>query len=184
LLAFVPVAWRHHALAASHLIVSASNWSAWIPVSSRRYPKDSDKIMLAKQTGLTRSQVSNWFINARVRLWKPMVEEMYLEETKDQDGGGNDEGKSGGGGSKSGDTVDGVTPRADAMSSKSAVVRVGGGGGAAESASTNKGIHGSSLLELGGGGDHQQSHAGFYDDDEDDGDDAMGRRLKKAAATT
>ncbi|KAH6762136.1 hypothetical protein C2S52_019569 [Perilla frutescens var. hirtella] len=47
------------------------------------YPKDSDKIMLAKQTGLTRSQVSNWFINARVRLWKPMVEEMYTEEMKD-----------------------------------------------------------------------------------------------------
>ncbi|XVF45343.1 hypothetical protein PTKIN_Ptkin02bG0198300 [Pterospermum kingtungense] len=44
------------------------------------YPKDSDKIILARQTGLTRSQVSNWFINARVRLWKPMVEEMYKEE--------------------------------------------------------------------------------------------------------
>lgn len=44
------------------------------------YPKDSDKIMLARKTGLTRSQVSNWFINARVRLWKPMVEEMYKEE--------------------------------------------------------------------------------------------------------
>ncbi|KAJ6714432.1 HOMEOBOX PROTEIN BEL1-like protein [Salix viminalis] len=29
--------------------------------------------------------VSNWFINARVRLWKPMVEEMYLEETKERD---------------------------------------------------------------------------------------------------
>ncbi|CAN1133904.1 BEL1-like homeodomain protein 1 [Linum perenne] len=49
------------------------------------YPKDSDKHMLAKQTGLTRSQVSNWFINARVRLWKPMVEEMYVEEMKDKD---------------------------------------------------------------------------------------------------
>ncbi|CAN0879372.1 BEL1-like homeodomain protein 1 [Linum grandiflorum] len=49
------------------------------------YPKDSDKHMLAKQTGLTRSQVSNWFINARVRLWKPMVEEMYTEEMKDQE---------------------------------------------------------------------------------------------------
>ncbi|XP_010489213.1 PREDICTED: BEL1-like homeodomain protein 7 [Camelina sativa] len=44
------------------------------------YPKDSDKIMLARQTGLSRGQVSNWFINARVRLWKPMVEEMYKEE--------------------------------------------------------------------------------------------------------
>jgi len=100
-----------------HLIVS-SDWPALIPLYlSRRYPKDSDKIMLAKQTGLTRSQVSNWFINARVRLWKPMVEEMYLEETKYQDGGGggNDEGKSGGG-AKSADTnngVDSVTPRAD-----------------------------------------------------------------------
>ncbi|CBI38029.3 unnamed protein product, partial [Vitis vinifera] len=49
------------------------------------YPKDSDKIMLARQTGLTRSQVSNWFINARVRLWKPMVEEMYKEEIGDAD---------------------------------------------------------------------------------------------------
>ncbi|OIV92280.1 hypothetical protein TanjilG_00298 [Lupinus angustifolius] len=49
------------------------------------YPKDSDKHMLAKQTGLTRSQVSNWFINARVRLWKPMVEEMYMEEMKENE---------------------------------------------------------------------------------------------------
>ncbi|KAB2034812.1 hypothetical protein ES319_D04G109700v1 [Gossypium barbadense] len=57
------------------------------------YPKDSDKHMLAKQTGLTRSQVSNWFINARVRLWKPMVEEMYLEETKEQEQNGTSDDK-------------------------------------------------------------------------------------------
>lgn len=55
------------------------------------YPKDSDKHLLAKQTGLTRSQVSNWFINARVRLWKPMVEEMYLEEIKEQERSGSDD---------------------------------------------------------------------------------------------
>jgi hypothetical protein len=55
------------------------------------YPKDSDKHMLAKQTGLTRSQVSNWFINARVRLWKPMVEEMYLEEMKENELNGSEE---------------------------------------------------------------------------------------------
>ncbi|OQU92236.1 hypothetical protein SORBI_3001G314900 [Sorghum bicolor] len=53
------------------------------------YPSDVDKHILARQTGLSRSQVSNWFINARVRLWKPMVEEMYSEEMKDpQEGGG------------------------------------------------------------------------------------------------
>ncbi|XP_051139102.1 BEL1-like homeodomain protein 7 isoform X2 [Andrographis paniculata] len=47
------------------------------------YPKDSEKIVLARQTGLTRSQVANWFINARVRLWKPMIEEMYKGEFGD-----------------------------------------------------------------------------------------------------
>ncbi|CAA7399472.1 unnamed protein product [Spirodela intermedia] len=45
------------------------------------YPSDADKHSLARQTGLSRSQVSNWFINARVRLWKPMVEEMYQKES-------------------------------------------------------------------------------------------------------
>jgi hypothetical protein len=84
------------------------------------YPKDSDKIMLAKQTGLTRSQVSNWFINARVRLWKPMVEEMYLEETKDQDG-----------------VNGGVVDSAAKMDSKAAHMESGGG------------VH-PSLLELAG----------------------------------
>ncbi|KAK9149477.1 hypothetical protein Scep_008234 [Stephania cephalantha] len=43
------------------------------------YPKDAEKQMLALKSGLTRNQVSNWFINARVRLWKPMIEEMYSE---------------------------------------------------------------------------------------------------------
>ncbi|XP_008220456.1 PREDICTED: homeobox protein ATH1 [Prunus mume] len=43
------------------------------------YPKDAEKHVLAVKSGLTRNQVSNWFINARVRLWKPMIEEMYSE---------------------------------------------------------------------------------------------------------
>ncbi|XP_059659457.1 BEL1-like homeodomain protein 4 [Cornus florida] len=46
------------------------------------YPTDTDKHLLATQTGLTRNQVSNWFINARVRVWKPMVEEIHMLETK------------------------------------------------------------------------------------------------------
>nr|CAD1820974.1 unnamed protein product [Ananas comosus var. bracteatus] len=50
------------------------------------YPTDTDKHMLAAQTGLSRNQVSNWFINARVRLWKPMVEEIHMLETKSVSG--------------------------------------------------------------------------------------------------
>ncbi|EPS66848.1 hypothetical protein M569_07928, partial [Genlisea aurea] len=46
------------------------------------YPSDADKHLLARQTGLSKNQVSNWFINARVRLWKPMIEEMYQQESK------------------------------------------------------------------------------------------------------
>lgn len=53
----------------------------------RPYPKDCEKDMLAARSGLSRNQVSNWFINARVRLWKPMIEEMY-EELKRSSGGG------------------------------------------------------------------------------------------------
>ncbi|KAE8712713.1 hypothetical protein F3Y22_tig00110234pilonHSYRG00019 [Hibiscus syriacus] len=44
------------------------------------YPTDTDKHMLAIRTGLSRNQVSNWFINARVRVWKPMVEEIHMLE--------------------------------------------------------------------------------------------------------
>ncbi|KAH0940834.1 hypothetical protein HID58_000471 [Brassica napus] len=46
------------------------------------YPKDSEKHLLAIRSVLTRSQVSNWFINARIRLWKPMIEDMYAEMNK------------------------------------------------------------------------------------------------------
>ncbi|CAN8328167.1 unnamed protein product [Cochlearia groenlandica] len=49
------------------------------------YPSDADKHLLARQTSLSRNQVSNWFINARVRLWKPMVEEMYQQESKERE---------------------------------------------------------------------------------------------------
>lgn len=49
------------------------------------YPTDTDKQILAKQTGLSRNQVSNWFINARVRLWKPMVEEVHTLEARQVD---------------------------------------------------------------------------------------------------
>ncbi|XP_052187818.1 BEL1-like homeodomain protein 5 [Diospyros lotus] len=78
-----PNSWRHQRGLPER---SVSILRAWLfEHFLHPYPKDSDKHMLAKQTGLTRNQVSNWFINARVRLWKPMVEDMYSEEIKNQE---------------------------------------------------------------------------------------------------
>mmetsp|Transcript_12083 Transcript_12083/g.41874 ORF Transcript_12083/g.41874 Transcript_12083/m.41874 type:complete len:298 (+) Transcript_12083:134-1027(+) len=37
------------------------------------YPTENEKERLGKLTGLTRTQISNWFINQRVRLWRPMI---------------------------------------------------------------------------------------------------------------
>uniref|UniRef100_A0A0A9D589 Homeobox domain-containing protein n=1 Tax=Arundo donax TaxID=35708 RepID=A0A0A9D589_ARUDO len=51
------------------------------------YPSDHDKDVLAARSGLTRNQVSNWFINARVRIWKPLIEEMYRDMKKSSGGG-------------------------------------------------------------------------------------------------
>lgn len=37
------------------------------------YPTSTDKKKLAQASGLSKTQVSNWFINARVRLWRPLI---------------------------------------------------------------------------------------------------------------
>ncbi|KAJ8753879.1 hypothetical protein K2173_000133 [Erythroxylum novogranatense] len=53
------------------------------------YLTDTDKLMLAKQTGLSRSQVSNWFINARVPMSNPStsthrVRDVPLKRTRNE----------------------------------------------------------------------------------------------------
>jgi hypothetical protein len=40
---------------------------------SHPYPSVEEKESLSAQTGLKTSQVNYWFINARVRIWKPMI---------------------------------------------------------------------------------------------------------------
>lgn len=38
------------------------------------YPTEEEKAQLAALTGLQTAQVNYWFINARVRIWRPMLE--------------------------------------------------------------------------------------------------------------
>ncbi|KAL5207024.1 hypothetical protein ABZP36_031459 [Zizania latifolia] len=72
---------------------SVSVLKAWMFENFLRpYPKDGEKDMLAARSGLSRNQVSNWFINARVRLWKPMIEEMCEELKRSSGSGGNHQG--------------------------------------------------------------------------------------------
>eukprot|EP00743_Colponemidia_sp_Colp-15_P006523 GILK01007026.1.p1 GENE.GILK01007026.1~~GILK01007026.1.p1 ORF type:complete len:451 (+),score=52.57 GILK01007026.1:42-1355(+) len=44
------------------------------------YPTEQQKAELAEKTSLTYLQVNNWFINARVRIWRPMVENAQLDK--------------------------------------------------------------------------------------------------------
>ncbi|XP_062191375.1 BEL1-like homeodomain protein 8 [Phragmites australis] len=75
-----PAVWKPHR---GHSERAVTVLRAWLFDNFLQpYPSDEDKQMLATRTGLSRNQVSNWFINARVRLWKPMVEEMYKLETR------------------------------------------------------------------------------------------------------
>ena len=49
------------------------------PIRWLQYPTDADKNALARATGLRRMQVANWFINARVRVWRPAIFAMSRE---------------------------------------------------------------------------------------------------------
>ncbi|XP_024465625.2 BEL1-like homeodomain protein 9 isoform X2 [Populus trichocarpa] len=72
--------WRSHRGLPDHAVAVLKTWL--FEHFLHPYPTDSEKQALAQQTGLSRTQVSNWFINARVRLWKPMVEEVHMLESQ------------------------------------------------------------------------------------------------------
>lgn len=43
------------------------------------YPNEKEKSNLSTETGLTITQINNWFVNARVRIWKPQMEKKKEE---------------------------------------------------------------------------------------------------------
>ena len=57
-------------------VLAAWLWDHFYPTDERLtpIPTRAEKEALANQTGLTVTQVGDWFVNARARLWKPYIE--------------------------------------------------------------------------------------------------------------
>jgi hypothetical protein len=57
-------------------VLSTWLWDHFYPTETRLkpIPTREEKEDLARQTGLTPTQVGDWFVNARARLWKPYIE--------------------------------------------------------------------------------------------------------------
>eukprot|EP01080_Neovahlkampfia_damariscottae_P004767 gene4767-8349_t len=43
------------------------------------YPTEEQKLQLEKETNLSFTQINNWFINKRVRIWKPLMTKLKHE---------------------------------------------------------------------------------------------------------
>eukprot|EP00960_Hanusia_phi_P033542 750501-Hanusia_phi.AAC.4 len=57
---------------------SVSVLKEWMRNNIKRpYPTDQDKVELAALANITTQQVSNWFVNARKRIWQQMLEDKF-----------------------------------------------------------------------------------------------------------
>jgi hypothetical protein len=48
------------------------------------YPSDEEKRQLAEKASLSMGQINNWFVNARVRIWKPMLESKDISQGSEE----------------------------------------------------------------------------------------------------
>lgn len=56
-----------------HTVAILKGWMLSPEHVKHPYPTDEDKQMLLKKTGINMKQLTNWFTNARKRIWKPMM---------------------------------------------------------------------------------------------------------------
>lgn len=53
---------------------------------SHPYPTNQQKEELAREAGLTFNQVNNWFVNVRMRVWRPLVKNFGYDIRSRQEG--------------------------------------------------------------------------------------------------
>lgn len=56
-----------------HTVAILKGWMLSPEHVKHPYPTDEDKQTLLKKTGINMKQLTNWFTNARKRIWKPMM---------------------------------------------------------------------------------------------------------------
>ncbi|CAI5704356.1 hypothetical protein KXD40_001354 [Peronospora effusa] len=56
-----------------HTVAILKGWMLSREHVKHPYPTDEDKQMLLMKTGISMKQLTNWFTNARKRIWKPMM---------------------------------------------------------------------------------------------------------------
>lgn len=56
-----------------HTVAILKGWMLSPEHVKHPYPTDEDKQMLLRKTGINMKQLTNWFTNARKRIWKPMM---------------------------------------------------------------------------------------------------------------
>lgn len=56
-----------------HTVAILKGWMLSPEHVKHPYPTDEDKQMLLQKTGINMKQLTNWFTNARKRIWKPMM---------------------------------------------------------------------------------------------------------------
>merc|ERR1712078_544862 len=48
------------------------------------YPSESEKARIIADTGIDRKRLNNWFVNNRIRFWKPRFEAMQKRKNEQQ----------------------------------------------------------------------------------------------------
>ncbi|CAK4193175.1 unnamed protein product [Aphanomyces euteiches] len=62
------------------------NWMLSPEHVKHPYPTDDDKKMLLEKTGINMKQLTNWFTNARKRIWKPMMRREHSRQMQNNFG--------------------------------------------------------------------------------------------------
>jgi len=67
-----------------HVVDYLKNWLMSPEHINHPYPSESEKARMVADTGIEIKRLNNWFVNNRIRFWKPRFEAMKKQKQRDQ----------------------------------------------------------------------------------------------------